>query len=128
MMLIQNSFNSRRPSPEIIVSSNANQAVDAKQTAARAVSKELRKLLCAAAVSVDFCQRLLTTPGQALESGYNGETFELTPRERALVLSLQASSLADFAHQLLDQLGSNPYQQENGLYHDAMYRAVPSGD
>lgn len=127
-MLIKNSFNPRRPTRETI-----SVACTAKKTAIEradphAVSKELGKLLCAATVSLDFCQRLLTAPNQALDDGYNGESFKLTPQERAVVLSLEASSLADFARQLLNQLGTNPYTQENGLYHDAMYRAVPGGD
>lgn len=127
-MLIKNSFNPRRPSPETLAVANVAKKTAMERTSSHAVSKELGKLLCAATVSLDFCQRLLTSPNQALDDGYNGESFKLTPQERAVVLSLEASSLADFARQLLDRLGSNPYTQENGLYHDAMYRAVPSGD
>jgi len=91
-------------------------------------SKGLRRLFCAAVVSNEFCQRLLDAPAQALEAGYNGEHFDLSPRERAEVLSLQASSLTDFAQQLLHRLGQSPISQENTAYHDTVYRVTQGGD
>lgn len=65
-------------------------------------SEELTKLVAAAVISHHFCHLLLTDPEQALESGYNGTTFDLTTRERQLVLTIQATSLTEFARQLSD--------------------------
>ena len=91
-------------------------------------SKSLRKLLCAAAISRVFCQQLLTKPAQSLEQGYNGESFELDPQERALVLSVKANSLVEFVNQLLEKLEQGPRHQENTAYHDATCRIASSGD
>jgi hypothetical protein len=57
-------------------------------------------LVNAAIISKDFCQLLLTHPAEALATGYNGDLFQLTSEERNLILSIRASSLADFAQQL----------------------------
>ncbi len=54
----------------------------------------------AAVINKEFCDLLLTNPAAALASGFNGESFSLTPAEEELVLSIRASSLADFAQQL----------------------------
>lgn len=101
-----------------------------KQTRSNAatMSKALHKLLCAAAVSRAFCQQLLTAPAQSLDSGYNGESFELNVQERALVLSVRAASLAEFANQLLEKLEQSSHHQENTAHHDAICRVASSGD
>jgi hypothetical protein len=62
---------------------------------------ELSRLITAAVISTHFCDLLLHDPGQALASGYGGETFCLNPEERAWVLSIQARSLPEFAAQLV---------------------------
>lgn len=64
-------------------------------------SKELNRLLTAAVVSHRFCSLLLNDPVQAIANGYNGETFELTREELQLLCAIKASSLGDFAMQLL---------------------------
>ena len=46
---------------------------------------------------------------EALESGYNGTTFSLFPGEEALVLAAKASTLADFAQQVIS---GQPVQPE----------------
>lgn len=63
-------------------------------------SKELNKLMAAAVVSEAFRKLLLSEPEMALKQGYNGEQFHLTAEEQELILSIRASSLADFAQQL----------------------------
>ncbi len=60
-------------------------------------SANISRLITAAVVNQGFCRLLLSNPEQAISSGYNGETFRLDRHERELVLSIQASSLADFA-------------------------------
>jgi len=44
----------------------------------------------------------LQNPGQALALGYQDEKFNLPKEERARVVSIRASSLSDFAQQLLN--------------------------
>lgn len=62
---------------------------------------ELSRLIAAAVVDRKFCELLLVNPAAALESSYGSESFNLTPEEKALVLSIQyPTSLADFAAQL----------------------------
>ena len=60
----------------------------------------LSRLVTAAVINQKFCDLLLTSPTTALASGYSGESFDLTPEERELVLSIRASSLTDFAVKL----------------------------
>jgi len=65
-------------------------------------TNELSRLLCAAVVSPRFRDKLLKDPDAAMRSGYQSETFHLSPEERTWVLSAQAVNLADFASQLVD--------------------------
>lgn len=60
-------------------------------------------MMNAAIVSKEFCDLLLNNPSKAVAGGYHGELFCLTPEEEELVLSIRASSLADFATQLTGQ-------------------------
>ncbi len=64
---------------------------------------ELDGLFTAAMVSKDFRQKLLSNARQALADGYRDETFRLNPAERALVLSIRAKTIEDFAQQLLSR-------------------------
>lgn len=61
---------------------------------------ELDGLFTAATVSKDFRQKLLSNAALALADGYIDETFKLNPAERALVLSIRAKTIEDFAQQL----------------------------
>jgi hypothetical protein len=75
-------------------------------------SREMNRLLTAAVVSRKFCQLLLTEPQVAMRNGYNGEAFHLAADEVALILSIQATSLCDFADQLLKADGN--YARQHG--------------
>lgn len=68
------------------------------------LSKGLNRLLSAAVISPQFQSLLLSNPAAALAAGYNGEDFQLTPAEYAAVTSLHASTIRDFAAQLLLKL------------------------
>lgn len=57
-------------------------------------------LLAAAVVNQNFRTLLLTDPQRALDDGYHGEVFPLNPKEKKLILSIQAESLSDFALQI----------------------------
>jgi hypothetical protein len=61
---------------------------------------ELSRLLTAAVVNRNFCNMLLTNPANALDAGYNGESFRLAKEEKALILSINAKSLTEFAMKL----------------------------
>lgn len=82
-------------------SKRTNQAEFTTQTLSQ--SKEINRLLTAAVVNRKFCSLLLADPLQAVTSGYNGETFKLTPEEVQQIRSIQASTLRDFVLQLLTQ-------------------------
>jgi hypothetical protein len=66
-------------------------------------SKEINRLLTAAVVNRRFRQLLLADPLAALHNGYNGENFRLTLDEVNLVQSIHATTLPDFAAQLLEK-------------------------
>ena len=58
--------------------------------------------MAAAVVDRQFRELLLADPNIAVESGYGDESFQLTPEEKDLILSVgQATSLADFATQVV---------------------------
>ena len=66
---------------------------------------ELSRLLAAAVVNPSFCHMLLVDPQQAIENGYQGETFLLSDAERYLLLFIHADRLADLADQIAKALG-----------------------
>ena len=66
---------------------------------------ELNRLVAAAVVNRRFRQLLLTQPAKAIENGYNGETFSLTPASRQLVCSIVARTLEEFAEPLVKLTG-----------------------
>ena len=67
----------------------------------RATSRELTRLLCAAVVSRGFAAKLLSDPARALDEGYLGERFLLTPAEYATVMAIHASTVPEFAASLV---------------------------
>lgn len=62
-------------------------------------------VLAAAVVSRSFCQALLSNPEQALNQGYMGKGFDLSPEDSALIVSIRAQSLPDLAQQVVQTLG-----------------------
>jgi len=60
----------------------------------------LNKLFAAAVVNHQFCQLLLNQPEAALQQGYLGDVFNLTPEEQALIISIRAKSLPELAQQV----------------------------
>lgn len=61
----------------------------------------ISRLISAAVVDKTFRKLLLTKPALAMALGYNGENFDLTEEDQALIQTIQAASLPDFAAQLL---------------------------
>ena len=71
-------------------------------------SGEISRLLAAAVINKRFRDLLLSDPARALAEGFHGETFQLTGDQRALILSIRAEKLSDFALQLTsDQVPEN---------------------
>jgi hypothetical protein len=66
---------------------------------------EISRLLAAAVVSSSFRQLLLVDPQQAIENGYQGETFLLSDTERYMLLYIHADTLADLARQIAQSFG-----------------------
>jgi hypothetical protein len=64
----------------------------------------LSNLFEAAIINNQFCQLLLSKPQKAIKQGYLGNSFELTPEEQNLIISINAKSLSDLAHQVTKAL------------------------
>jgi hypothetical protein len=80
--------------------------------------KELSRLLTAAVINREFCNLLLANPALAVANGYNGQSFQLATEEEELILSIRATSLADFAAQLTTHGNSNGHsRRHNGQAH-----------
>lgn len=77
------------------------------------LGKELSRLLTAAVVNREFCNLLLANPEMAVTIGYNGEPFDLAAEEQELIVSINATSLADFAKQLTKNGNGNGYNGHN---------------
>lgn len=65
----------------------------------------LSSLFAAAVVSTSFREMLLHDPEKALQQGYLGKGFSLSPEDTSLIVSLNAKSLADLAKQVVHTLG-----------------------
>ncbi|HLO15837.1 MAG TPA: hypothetical protein VK206_13475 [Anaerolineales bacterium] len=75
------------------------------------VSKDtdtITRLLVAAAVNPRFCTSLLTNPQRALKTGFGGESFPLSQPTLDLLVSIQASTLSEFALKLNEVLVNQP--------------------
>jgi hypothetical protein len=62
--------------------------------------REFSRLISAAVVNKNFCNLLLNNPKRALSTGFQGETFSFGHEEENLIVSIEATTLADFATQL----------------------------
>lgn len=71
------------------------------QVGANRTHQEYSRILTAAVINPQFRQLLLTNPGKAIDNGYGGEMFYLAREEKKRVASIRATSLADFASQLM---------------------------
>lgn len=78
-----------------------------RTTSAPPFSSSLNRLFSAAVASSRFRRLLLTDPITAVSAGYNGETFSLTADEFGHVVTIQATSLREFAAQLVKRFELN---------------------
>ena len=67
-------------------------------------SRGLNRLLSAAVASSRFGRMLLADPIAAVAAGYSGERFHLTPDEFACLSAIRATSLREFAAQLVSKM------------------------
>lgn len=66
----------------------------------REMHPEYSRILSAAVINQQFRNLLLNDPNQAVSRGFNGESFDLSSKEKDELSSLKGLSLADFASQL----------------------------
>ena len=66
----------------------------------RKMHPEFSRILSAAVINQKFREMLLDDPSQAVSRGFNGESFNLSSKEKSELSSLKGLSLADFASQL----------------------------
>lgn len=96
--------------------------LDGEQTTVRN-NTEINRLLTAAVVNRRFCRLLLSNPLAALAGGYRGEAFNLNPGEVKRISTIRATSLRDFALQLLVALEADT-TPESAFSHDRQHTAV----
>ena len=91
----------------------------------------LSRMMTAAVVNQKFRDLLLSNPAAAMSRGYLGEKFSLDSDERELVLSIQATSLTDFAQQLLQNRSSSKNKKiersAKRNQHNMSYRSIQLG-
>jgi hypothetical protein len=78
-----------------------------RQTDSLPSNDELNRMLSAAVVSKSFRNMLLTNPEIAVASGYQGETFNLSPEDQNWLYSIRPANLVDLAANMV------AYQQES---------------
>jgi hypothetical protein len=66
---------------------------------------EVSRLLAAAVVNPSFSQLLLVDPKQAIENGYQGETFRFSDAAQYLLMLIRADSLVELAQQITQTFG-----------------------
>jgi hypothetical protein len=76
---------------------------------------EISRLLAAAVVNPAFCQQLLVDPKQAIDDGYQGETFLLSDAARYLLLLIRADSLVELAQQIARSFGLGLHKQSSSF-------------
>lgn len=64
-------------------------------------NREFSRIICAAVVNKNFQKQLLTDPRKAVKFGYCNETFHLKDEEKLLLESIHATTLSEFAAQLM---------------------------
>ena len=71
-------------------------------------ASDISRLLSAAVINKNFRNLLLSDPARALREGFSGEQFHLEEADRALILSIQAQNLKEFATQLTARKDTKP--------------------
>ena len=79
---------------------DASPAVSFEYRAPVAKRSGLHRLVAAAVVNSQFREKLLCEPETALANGYLGQSFSLTDQEKAIVRTVRAKDLTDFAQKV----------------------------
>jgi len=69
----------------------------------------LHRLFAAAVVNSQFREKLLCEPETALANGYLGQAFLLTDQEKAIIRTVRAKDLTDFAQKVNQALKAISY-------------------
>ena len=85
----------------MITSTMFKENLDYKADLSQQPHTGLNSVFAAAVVNQDFRETLLRNPSAALNQGYLGKGFSLSQNETSLILSINASSLADLARQVI---------------------------
>ncbi len=64
-------------------------------------NSEFSRILTAAVINEGFRRSLLISPGEAIDSGYHGEFFNVNAQDRAKMEAIHASNLEDFATKII---------------------------
>ena len=86
---------------------DARPAASIQYSAPAAKRSGLHRLFAAAIVNSQFREKLLCEPETALANGYLGQTFSLTDQEDAVVRTVRAKDLTDFAQKVNQALKSD---------------------
>ena len=65
----------------------------------------LSSVFAAAVVNQNFREMLLNNPAEALQQGYLGRKFDLSQKDKSLIISSNAKSLTDLARQVVVNMG-----------------------
>ena len=87
----------------MITSARFKENVDYQPNLLPETHQGLTSVFAAAVVNQSFRERLLRDPKTALDQGYLGKGFSLSQEETSLILSINASSLADLARQIISE-------------------------
>jgi hypothetical protein len=74
---------------------------------------EIGRLLLAAALSPQFCERLLNDPEDAVEGGFGSERFHITEGTLKIMAAIREITLPDFIRQLDSGLGNRLLMSES---------------
>ena len=64
-------------------------------------NSEFSRILTAAVINEGFRRSLLISPGETIDSGYQGEFFNVNAQDRAKMEAIHASNLEDFATKII---------------------------
>ncbi len=85
----------------MIIPTNFKESLGYKSDLVQETYNGLNSVFAAAVVNQDFRETLLRNPAAALDQGYLGKGFSLSQNEASLILSINATSLADLAKQII---------------------------
>ena len=83
-----------------------------------AIKAELGRLIHAAIINKNFCQKLLKNPLMSIEAGYCGESFHFSPAFKESLRFVHAESFESFCSQLYQIVNSQSIAEKALLYYN----------